>query len=396
MSGPLDGVRVVDFSVGLAAPWACGLMADHGADVVKVERPGTGATGRYGGTVSNGVGSVFQLANRGKRSIVIDLGSRDGAALALDLCAGADVVVQNFRPGVAERLGVGYADIRLRNEDVIFLALTGFGTSGPDSGLRVYDTVIQSRAGIAAGQGESGTPQLIGQAIADKVTGLTAALAVSAALVQRLNGGGGQRIDLSLFDAAATFFWLDSAGPDTFLDAPGGQLGGRVTDGYACYRFSDGWATICPVTPEETLAAYRAFGIEPPIVPAAHSPADHARNRKIMVDAMAAAFAGVTDQLTVAEGAERARAAGVPFGIVQSSSQVPNDPQAIAGELFIESVHPSAGRLRQPRTPARFSAHPDTVPTYAPALAQHTDNVLEELGLHPARIAELRRQGTVA
>jgi crotonobetainyl-CoA:carnitine CoA-transferase CaiB-like acyl-CoA transferase len=153
MSYPLRGVKVIDFSVGLAWPWCTGIMADQGATVIKVERPGIGATGRFGGAQSNGIGSMFEVSNRGKQSIVIDLSTKEGAGIALDLCASADVVVQNYRPGVAERIGVGYEQIRERNPKVVYLAIAGFGTKGPDADLRVYDTAVQARSGMSALQG---------------------------------------------------------------------------------------------------------------------------------------------------------------------------------------------------------------------------------------------------
>ena len=213
MPGPLHGVRIVEMSVAVTGPLAVGLLVDQGAEVVKVEEPGYGDQGRYVGVASGGISALFQMCNRGKRSIAADCTDSRGRDIVLDLCAGADVFVQNMRPGVIERLGLGYDAVSARNPDIVYLSLSGFGPDGPYTHRRVYDSVIQAQSGFVGNQTgiNDESPRFLRQAAVDKVTAYTAAHAVTSALFARERGAGGQHVQLSMLDAAVGFLFADAA-----------------------------------------------------------------------------------------------------------------------------------------------------------------------------------------
>ena len=193
MPGPMDGVRVVEMCVAVTGPLAVGLLVDQGADAIKVEEPGFGDQGRYVGVVSGGISALFQMCNRGKRSVAVDCTDPRGREIVLDLCAEADVFVQNMRPGVVERLGVGYGEVSARNPKIVYLSLSGFGPDGPYAHRRVYDSVIQAQSGLVGNQTgiNDDSPRFLRQAAADKVTAYTAAQAINACAVRPRPRHGG-------------------------------------------------------------------------------------------------------------------------------------------------------------------------------------------------------------
>src|SRR5688572_2378127 len=225
--GPLAGIRIVDTSIALSGPWAVGILADQGADVVKIEPPGIGDIGRWVGPAIGGVSAMAQIANRGKRSIAIDLRQAAGLGIARALAERADVFVQNFRPGVIDRLGLGYDALRTANPRLVYVSISGFGATGPYAHKSAYDPVVQAYGGLAAVQaGSTGEPQLIRHTAADKITSLTAAQAITAALFarerasfaqradgeRRPSGGAGQHLELSMLESVVNFVWADAAG----------------------------------------------------------------------------------------------------------------------------------------------------------------------------------------
>jgi crotonobetainyl-CoA:carnitine CoA-transferase CaiB-like acyl-CoA transferase len=244
--GPLEGIRILDFSIAVTGPLATTLLADQGATVVKIERPGIGDIARWTGVAVNGMTAVFLVCNRGKRSIVLDLQQSEGVDIALRLAAEADVVVQNFRPGVMDRMGLGYDAVRALNPDVVYVSLSGYGSVGPYRDRSAYDTAIQGYAGFATNQaGEDGVPVFLHQVAADKVTALFASQAITAALFARGCGRGGQHIQLSMADAVVSFLWADSAGNEVLLESDG-SMNSSFVAGFQPFRFEDGWGVIAP------------------------------------------------------------------------------------------------------------------------------------------------------
>ncbi|HZP28635.1 MAG TPA: CaiB/BaiF CoA-transferase family protein [Acidimicrobiia bacterium] len=392
-SGPLAGIRVLDLSIAAAGPYATAMLADQGADVVKVERPGIGDIGRWVGIQVDGISALYQICNRGKRCIAVNLDSEDGRDLVRRLAATSDVVVQNWRPGVAERLGVGYDDVR--RDDLVYVSISGFGDVGPYAGKGAYDTVIQAYGGMGISQAdpETGEPRFARQVLADKVTAITAAQAITAALLARERGRGGQHVKLSMLDALVSFLWVDAAGNQVLVDGDGSQPGSFAA-GARPFRFTDGWAVATPTADADFFGMCRAFGVDGYDDPRVASPTLRQRNPSV-TRALVERCHEAAATMTTAEGMARMEAERVPCGVVLSPAELVDDPHARAVGLFVEDVHPVAGRVRQPRHPARFGGTPAAPGAPAPTIGADTDEVLKELGLGD-RIADLRAAGIVA
>ncbi len=394
MPGPLDGIRIIDLSVALTGPLAAGMLVDQGAECVKVEQAPTGDVVRWIGSSVAGISSMFQIANRGKRSVVLDLQQDEGRAILNDLIVEADVLVQNFRPGVAERLGIAYDDVVVVNPDIVYADLTGFGPDGPYSHRRVYDTVIQAHSGMAASQ--TGTsdnqPKFLKQLVCDKVTAYTACQAITAALFARERGFGGQHIELSMLDACIAFLFVDGADHEIILD--GDHLGPQsVAANNTPLAFDGGFAAIAVPADDEFHGLARALDADSSD-PDVATVRDRSRNR----DKSMAVHREVRENATripIDEGSERMDANQVPFGIVRAVHEVPDDPQVVANDLFTTFDHPAAGRVRHHRVPARFHGSPATFrDPAAPTLGQHSDEVVAETG-RGDRIEELRAAGVI-
>jgi crotonobetainyl-CoA:carnitine CoA-transferase CaiB-like acyl-CoA transferase len=390
--GPLDGIKVLDLSIAATGPYAATMMADQGAEVVKVERLGIGDIARYVGVQIDGISALFQLCNRGKRSIAVDLGVDAGRDVVRALAADCDVVIQNWRPGVAERLGVGYED--LRRDDLVYVSISGFGDLGPKADRAAYDTVIQAQAGMAHAQADpaTGEPTFVRQVIADKVTALTAAQAVTAALLARERGHGGQHLRLSMLEAVVAFLWVDAAGNEVLRDGDGSQPG-SFSAGAQPIAFEDGWGMVTPTSDADFFGMCRAFGVDGHDDPRLASPTLRQQNGALTREIVARCWAAAA-AMTVAEASARLEAERVPYGILVSPADLAHDPQALALELLVDSDHPVAGAIRQPRHPTRFEATPARVGGPSPSLGQHTDELLAEAGLAD-RIADLRAAGVV-
>ena len=394
MSGPLDGIRIVDLSVAITGPLAAGMLVDQGADCVKVEQAPTGDVVRWLGSTVAGISAMFQAANRGKRSIVLDLRQADGLAILRDLVADADVLVQNFRPGVAERLGVAYEDIRSIRPDIVYADLTGFGTSGPYSHRRVYDTVIQAQSGLAASQTglNDDQPKFLKQLVCDKVTAYTACQAITAALFARSRGAGGQHMELSMLDACIAFLFVDGADHEVILD--GDHSGPQsVAANNTPLALDGGFAAVAVPTDKEFHGLARAMGVDSSD-PGLATIRDRTSNREKAMAVHRAVRQNAT-RLTVSEAEALLEANQVPFGIVRAVDEIQNDPQVIANGIFSEFDHPAAGRVRHHRPPTRFHGTPTELrEPAAPTLGQHSDEILAETG-RSDRIDELRAAGVV-
>jgi crotonobetainyl-CoA:carnitine CoA-transferase CaiB-like acyl-CoA transferase len=391
----LRGIRILDCSIALTGPYAVALLADQGAEVVKVERPGIGDIARWIGVSVNGISALFQMCNRGKRSIAVDVQREEGRDLVRSLAKDADVFVQNFRPGVIERLGLGYDDLRAANPELVYVSISGFGPDGPYAAKGAYDTVIQAYGGLAATQADPDTqePQFLRQTAADKITALMAAQAITAALFARERGDGGQHLRLSMLDAVVSFLWADAAGNEVLVDADGTQPSSFVTS-FRPLRFLDGWGIATPTSDADFAGLCRAFGVkgyDDPRVATIGQRTQHRALTRTLIDQCYV----VARDLTTSAAMARLEAERVPCGVVLSPTELAADPHAQAMGLFEESQHPNAGRLRQPRHPTQFLRTPARLGGPAPTLGEHTDEILAELGWADRR-PTLRQDGIVA
>ncbi|HQR02763.1 MAG: CoA transferase [Proteobacteria bacterium] len=395
-TGPFSGVRVIELASALAAPGAGAVLADQGADVIKIEPPGAGDILRYMGTSKHGVSGLFQHYNRGKRSLALNLKHPEGMDILRRLISGADVLLHNFRPGVAERLGMGYAAMKVIRPELIYVSVTGFGHEGPYAQKAAWDNVVQAFAGVAHSQpnAETGEPTQYYQIFADKLTALNAAQAIGAALFARERGRGGQELRLAMIDAVAAFLWPDTSGGAAFLDPDGVREGQSLAKGNRLVRFSDGWAQIAPTDDASFMATCRILGEDVAGDPRFAS--FRARNENF--DEVRALFGRLyarAREMPVDAVLARLEAADVPCAKALRVEELPSHPQFQANGLFTVTDHPRAGPILGPRTPVRFSATPDVQGLKAPELGEHSDVILTELGWETP-VATLREQGVIA
>jgi crotonobetainyl-CoA:carnitine CoA-transferase CaiB-like acyl-CoA transferase len=383
--GALDGIKVVDLSVMISGPLAAMMLADHGADVVKVESPGLGDLMRFLGSHKGGVTGIFANNNRGKRSLVVDLKKPEGLDVVRRLATGADVLIQNFRPGAMDRLGLGYDALAELNPDLIYTSISGYGPDGPNSHRRVYDNVIQAASGIASVQTDplTGTPSLYRTLLCDKATAYTAAQAITAALYARATGATrGQHIVLAMLDAAIAFMWPDSAMDVALLDhdvtrAP------TIGANYAAVQLKDGYVSAGAVSDAEFRGICAAYG-HPEVAddPRFATTASRMANLVEMVTLMRE----YATETTVEDFLRRAEEHDVPASRLVTLAEIADEPQVRHNEVFVERVHPAAGRLREPRPAARMSATPQQLGDHAPRYGEHTDEIVAELGLDPVAL----------
>lgn len=394
MTGPLEGVKVLDLSIALTGPYATALLADQGAEVTKIERPGIGDIARWVGVSVNGMSAFYLACNRGKRCVAVDLSSEEGVAIVMRLAAEADVVVQNFRPGVIDRLGLGYDAVRAVNPDVVYCSISGYGSTGPYRDRSAYDTSIQAYAGFAANQADpDGPPTFLHQNAADKVSALYATQAITAALFARASGRGGQHLELGMADACVSFLWAESAGNEVLLESDG-TLPSSFNAGFQPMRFLDGWGIVVPTTDADFAGMCRALDVPGFDDPRVATVGERRKHREVLEPIMDMCYA-MASNLTQDAAIERFERERVAFAMVLSAAEIVDDPHAVAIEMFTEFDHPVTGRTRLPRHPTLFAGTPAALGGPAPALGQHTDEVLTELGLGD-RVDELRSGGIVA
>jgi len=393
--GPMQGIKVIDLGAMIAGPMAATILSDQGADVIKVEPPSIGDIMRYLGPTCNGVGGLYHSTNRGKRSLAVDLKSAEGVELIKKLAAKADVVLQNFRPGVAERLGVDYASLSARNPELIYLSVCGFGDKGPYSHKAAYDNVIQAFAGVAQSQADLETREPIQyyQLFSDKLTALTGAQAISAALFARERGQGGQHVRLSMVDSVVSFLWADVAGASAFTH-DNAKEGISPARGIRLVQFQDGYGAAAAVTDGQFQGYCRAFGEndKDPRFATATARNEHAQDLHALIKRVAEK----ASSMSVAQGIAALDAEDVPCAPAMHLKDLPKHPQMTANNAFAEIKHPVAGTIIEPNNPANFEGTPSPELRASADLGQHTDEILLDLGLDSAEISQLRESRVVA
>lgn len=391
MPGPLDGIRIIDLTQMVSGPVATMILADQGADVVKVEPPKGGDYTRQVSTRRHDIAAAFLNNNRNKRSIALNLKDDRAVSVVKDLARGADVFVQNFRPGVADRMGVGEAAIRTVAPDIIYVSISGFGDEGPWAHKPVYDPLVQALTGLTTVQAGSDDvrPRLVRTILPDKLTGITASQAITAALLHKARTGEGQHVRLSMLDSIIAFLWHSDMNGLTFVaDEIGPEKAQSFLD--LIYETADGYISVAVQNDRQWLGLTRALErpewLEDPRFKTA-ALRHHNINDRL----------SLTQEVLLTRSADewiaRLEAEDVPCAPVLKRHEMLTHPQVMASGIVQETDHPDAGRLRQARPPARFS---HTVPEHrrgGPVLGQHTDEVLQELGLSDDDIARLRADG---
>ena len=393
MSGPLFGIKIIDLSSVISGPVATVLLADQGADVIKVEAP-QGDIVRRMGLGKNNLSPGFVSANRGKRSICIDLKEPAGVAVVKKLIADADVFIQNFRPGAIERMGLSYDVMSALNPRLLYVSVSGFGETGPYAHKRVYDPVIQALTGLPDVQADSATsrPKMVRTIIPDKVSALTTAQAITAGLLERERGSGeGQHIKVAMIDATISFLWPEALGGLTMVGGEKNVRRGQLAqdlifetkDGYiTCGAVSDSeWKGMCAALEQPHWLDDERFS----------TPMGRVANAKERIDSMG----DVLKSRTSADWLERLDANDVPCAPVLSRPEILENEQIKANKLISQYEHPGLGQIRQPRPGAKFSRSDMRKEPIAPALGQHSEEILRDLGLPGAEIRELVDKGIV-
>jgi crotonobetainyl-CoA:carnitine CoA-transferase CaiB-like acyl-CoA transferase len=381
----------LDLSTVVSGPLCGQVLGDLGADVVKIESFGGDTTRRMGFPDGCGFTGWFLQFNRNKRGLAVNLKTAEGVEVLKRLARTADVVLENFRPGVAGRLGVGYEVLAAENPRLIYAAISGFGPDGPYRDLPAYDSVIQGVAGFMTTQGGGGEPTLVRSIAADKASGMTALYAILAALYAReKNGGRGQRVDIPMLDSWIAFILPDIFQDRTYKAAPEPGPGPSV---HRTWATKDGHVVMMIIEDHQFQAMCRVVEREDLI--------DDPRCANLVTRFMNAdaLFAELTAELvkwTTQELVEKARALGAPLAPANGIPEMMRDPQALHSRIVLEVDHQEAGTLRYLRNPARFAATPTSLRAHPPKLGEHTDALLRDAGYSAGEIAALRTQKAVA
>ena len=407
MSGPLEGIRVIDLTRILAGPFSTMLMADMGADIIKVEQPGTGDPARGNGPFLSPDGAesseqqfstYFMSINRGKRSIAIDLSKPKGREVLLKLAETADVLIENFRPGTMQKLGLDYEAVKARNPHIVMCSVSGFGQSGPYAHRPALDVIVQGMGGMLSITGEPGRgPVRPGASIGDITSALFATIAIQSALLERHNSGEGQYIDISMLDCQVAI--MENAFMRYFtLGQTPQRIGTRhpsstpfqafqTADGHVVVAImggsTDQWPLFCAAIDHVELIDDERYTT--------------GWSRTQHYDELIPVIEEVMREKTTSEWVELLSDMGVPVGPVQDIAEVANDPQVNHREMFVELPHPVLGQVKFTGNPIKMSRTPSGPRRVPPQLGEQTSEVLTaDVGLSPEDVAELFNEGVVA
>jgi crotonobetainyl-CoA:carnitine CoA-transferase CaiB-like acyl-CoA transferase len=388
---PLEGIRIVELTTNVAAPMGTMILADQGADVIRIEPVDGADPARAVGAIRNGVTSYYLSLNRNKRAIAIDLKDPRSRPLMEELLRSADVFVHNTRPGVVERLNYGYEDVHALNPNLIYASLTGFGPDGPAAKRRVYDLVIQGVSGMARSQSGENGPEMVKNIVCDKVAAVTAAQAISSALFARERGKvAGHHVELTMLEANLSFLWPDGFWNNSFV----GDFEERplLSDFISTLQTNDGHITMFVVGDNEFEGACAVFKC-PELLedPRFITVADRFGNGQALMDE----FKKHTLNFATDELVAQMEEAQVPCAKINDFDDVINDPRITHRGSIIEYDHPVGGRVRQPRPPAIFGDEPCRIRLPAPAKGEHTGEVFSELGLSADALAKLHNEGVL-
>ena len=395
MAGPLKGIRVLDLTRILAGPYATMILRDLGAEVIKIEQPGVGDEARDFGPFKNDFSLYFMSVNRGKKSVTLNLKSPRGKELFLELVKGSDILVENFRPGTMEKLGLDYESLKTHHPSLLYAACSGFGQTGPYATRGAYDMIIQGMGGIISITGEPDRPPVrVGTSIGDITSALFTAIGILSALRHRDQTGEGQLIDVGMLDCQVAI--LENAMVRYFstgdIPRPLGRRHPAITpfeifesaDGYVVIAIGNNelWRKFCEHVDHPELIDNERF----------HTNALRTENHESLFPILAE----IMCRRTTDEWIEELEAIGVPCGPVNTVDKVANDPQVLARDMIAEVEHNTTGTVQIPGIPIKLSETPGQIDAPAPNLGEHTSEILTGLlGLEAEEVNQLKQNGIV-
>ena len=393
MPHALSGIRVLDITQVMAGPFCAMLLCDMGADVIKVEAPGGDSTRRMAGFQGTD-SAAFNAVNRGKRGVVVDLKTAGGRKILTQLAMTADILIENYRPGVMSRLGLGYEALSERNPRLIYASISGYGQTGPYGPKGGFDLVAQGVSGIMSVTGEhGGAPVKVGLPLTDLGAGLFALGGILAALHHRPESGRGQHVDTSLVEAGVALSVWEATQYLSTGEVPG-PLGSahRMNAPYQAIRCADGYITLGVANDRLFVRLAQALGHpEWADAPAFVDDTERVKNRRLLADRIEA----VTTTRPRAHWLTLFERHDIPSGPINTYAQSLTDPHILSRDMVVETTHPTLGRLRTLGTPIKMSRTPLTPGRPAPLFGQHTDEVLEEAGYTGEQITAFRDEGVV-
>jgi len=386
VSGPLAGCRVIELAHIMAGPVAGLMLADMGADVIKVERPSGDDTRRMVPPEIAGESAAFMMMNRNKRGIVLDLKSNVGREALNKLLLDADVVIENYRKGTMEKLGLGYDVLRESNPGLIYCEISGFGRTGPYADRGGFDLIAQGMSGLMSitGEGEGRPPVKVGAPVTDITAGILAAMGVAAAYASKLKTGKGQKVDTSLFEAGIVHTYWQSAIALATGESPGPMGTAHPLNApYQAFRTADGWINVGAANHANWERLVELIG-----APAMGRDKRFETNKKRMenIDVLVGELNDIFRTRTTADWLRILEGGGVPAGPILTVGEMHRDPQARAREMIVQTIHPVAGPVESLGLPVKFSETPGGVRRPAPLLGQHTADILEEIGFRPDEV----------
>jgi len=395
MSGPLAGCRVIELAHIMAGPVAGLMLADMGADVIKVEKLSGDDTRRFVPPTIEGESAAFLMMNRNKRGIVLDLKSEDGRQALQRLVRDADVLIENYRFGTMEKLGLGYESLRQLNPGLIYCEVSGFGRTGPYAHRGGFDLIAQGMSGLMSITGEAPgrQPVKVGAPISDITAGIVAAMGIAAAYAHKLKTGQGQKVDTSLFEAAITHTYWQSAIAFATGESPQAMGSAHPLNApYQAFQTADGWINIGAANQanwERMLTLIEAEALNDDT--RFSSNAMRIENRVVLAETLSLVFL----KHSTAHWLEAFEKAGVPAGPVLSITEMHADPQALARDMIVSTDHPVAGQVKTIGHPVKFSETPGGVKRPAPLMGQHTAEVLREIGYSESEIVAMAAAGVI-